>query len=89
MSLNEDAILSQICYKIDYFMDDTSTPDVVDPREMLFRITSDAMQKVTLRIWLEGCDENCISDIAGKTFSLTVKFDSIDVPVDENGNVIE
>ena len=77
MSLNSQTLRTQKAYKLDYFKDNPNTEEL-DPK-ILFRINSDTIQKVTLRIWLEGCDEHCESDVAGKTFSLIFKFDSIPV----------
>ena len=45
----------------------------------LFTIPEASTQKVTLRIWLEGCDEYCLNDIAGKNLSILIKFDSKEV----------
>ena len=45
----------------------------------LFQINSSLVQQVIVRIWLEGCDPYCVGDIAGKTFGLVLKFDSVDV----------
>ena len=59
-------------YRLDYF--DGSTPDRV-----LFTMTPADVQKVTVRIWLEGCDENCLTEIAGKNLSILLKFDSREV----------
>lgn len=77
LSVNDQATHTQKVYKLDYFKDNPETPEL-DPN-IFFRINSDTIQKVTVRIWLEGCDEHCQTEIAGKTFSLVLKFDSIPV----------
>ncbi|MDD6094965.1 MAG: hypothetical protein PUC29_04395, partial [Clostridia bacterium] len=33
---------------------------------------------ITVRIWIEGQDESCVAQIGGKTFSLSLKFLSVD-----------
>ena len=32
--------------------------------------------KVTLRVWLEGTDPDCVDAVAGNTFNLNLRFDS-------------
>lgn len=63
---------TQKAYKLNYF-------DGSIPERVLFTIDTAAAQKVIVRIWLEGCDEFCQSDIAGKNLSILLKFDARDV----------
>ncbi|MBR4868164.1 MAG: hypothetical protein IKU10_03325, partial [Clostridia bacterium] len=51
-----------------------------DPNKMLLTIKPGELKWITLRIWLEGADENCVNEIAGQYFDLNLKFDSISVP---------
>lgn len=66
----------QKAYKFSYF--DGSSADKV-----LFSIDAASAQKVTVRIWLEGCDDYCLNPIAGKDLSILLKFDSREVVVEE------
>ncbi len=59
-------------YDLNYF--DGSSSDRV-----LFTLDAASVQKVTVRIWLEGCDDYCVNEIAGKALSLLLKFDSREV----------
>lgn len=73
-TLNSEALTTQVAHGFESYMYnyDTKTGN------KLFTISSYITQKVIVRIWLEGCDKYCVSDIAGKSFSLTLKFDSVD-----------
>lgn len=51
-----------------------------DPDKMLFTLKPGELKWITLRIWLEGADENCVNEIAGQYFDFNVKFDSVYVP---------
>ena len=42
-------------------------------------ISNNEATKIIIRIWLEGCDPDCISKIAGEVMDVTIKFDSKDV----------
>lgn len=55
-------------YPLDYFNGNND--------RILFTISPAAAQKVTLRIWLEGCDDYCLNEIAGKNLSILLKFDT-------------
>lgn len=72
VSLLEGTYETQKAYDLNYF--DGSTADKV-----LFTIDSAATQKVIVRIWLEGCDEYCVNEIAGKNLKILLKFDSREV----------
>lgn len=54
-----------------------------DEDRVLFRIEPGETVTVTMRIWLEGEDENCVNEIAGKKFGMFLKFDSMFVPEGE------
>lgn len=71
-SLVTENISEQICYDLNYF-DGTSDDRV------LFTIDPASNQKVVVRIWLEGCDEYCVNEIAGKNLSILLKFDSEEI----------
>ena len=71
-TLNPDTTGRHVMYPLHYF-------DGSDASKTLCRVTSSVRQKVVVRIWLEGCDPNCVSGIAGERFSLTLKFDTKDV----------
>lgn len=47
-----------------------------DPNRALFTLNPGEQKWVTMRIWLEGQDENCVKEIAGEKFDLVLKFDS-------------
>ena len=47
-----------------------------DESRALFKLSPGEQKWVSLRIWLEGQDENCQKEIAGGTFNLVLKFDS-------------
>ena len=49
-----------------------------DPEKCLFRIEPGEIMWINLRIWLEGADENCRDELAGESFNLTLKFDSVE-----------
>jgi hypothetical protein len=48
-----------------------------DPDKALFTLNPGEQKWVTMRIWLEGQDENCVKEIAGEKFNLVLKFDSV------------
>jgi len=73
-SLNTEVLTTQLARDFESYTYNYET----QTGNKLFTISSYVTQKVIVRIWLEGCDKHCISDIAGKTFSLTLKFDSVD-----------
>ena len=47
-----------------------------DESKALFTLNPGEQKWVTMRIWLEGQDENCVKEIAGEKFDLVLKFDS-------------
>ena len=47
-----------------------------DPSKALFVLKPGEQKWVTMRIWLEGQDANCVKEIAGEVFDLVLKFDS-------------
>ena len=51
----------------------------VDPSRALFKLNPGGIRWINMRIWLEGADENCINEIAGQSFDMVLKFDSISV----------
>ena len=70
--LNSKILSNQVCYDYKYF--DGSTDSKV-----MFKVNQGSMLTVKLRIWLEGCDPNCVSEIAGESLKIVIKFDSRDV----------
>ena len=77
----------QTVYNIDYFnagwdnytkgqLDHNFT---VDPARTLFKLNPGGIRWVNMRIWLEGADENCKNEIAGQSFDMILKFDSVSV----------
>lgn len=71
--LNSKVLSSQQCYSFSFF-------DGSSPTKTLFQINEKVPLRVTVRIWLEGCDPYCVDEIAGKSFSLLLKFDCVDAP---------
>ena len=51
----------------------------------LFRLEKEVDKPVTVRIWLEGTDENCTDDLRGADYSIQLRF----VGTDENGNLLD
>lgn len=51
----------------------------------LFSLKEEQDKEVIVRIWLEGTDENCTSDIRGSDYSISLRF----IGTDEDGNVVE
>lgn len=51
----------------------------VDPSRTLFKLSPGGIRWINMRIWLEGADENCVNEIAGQSFDMVLKFDSISV----------
>jgi hypothetical protein len=47
-----------------------------DASRALFTLNPGEQKWVTIRIWLEGQDENCVKEIAGEKFNMVLKFDS-------------
>ena len=47
-----------------------------DESRALFKLSPGEQKWVTMRIWLEGQDDNCIKEIAGEKFNMVLKFDS-------------
>ena len=48
-----------------------------DPSKALFVLNPGEQKWIDLRIWLEGQDDNCVKEIAGKKFNMVLKFDSV------------
>lgn len=48
-----------------------------DASKALFVLEPGEQIWVTMRIWLEGQDVNCVKEIAGEKFNLVLKFDSV------------
>ena len=77
----------QMVYNLDYFnagWDNYTEGQLehnftVDPSRTLFKLNPGGIRWVNMRIWLEGADENCINEIAGQSFDMVLKFDSISV----------
>lgn len=78
--LNEETLAPQLVYDYSYF---NGEKNELNNEKLLFTIEEEKSQPITLRIWLEGCDENCVSDISGEQLKVVVKFDSVDVTFDE------
>lgn len=72
-ALKEGTFQNIIVYDLNYFNGDV---DAYGNKKNLLTIDSASGKKVTVRIWLEGCDENCVNEIAGKKLSICLKFDS-------------
>ncbi|MBE7064922.1 MAG: hypothetical protein E7384_03800 [Ruminococcaceae bacterium] len=51
----------------------------VEPSRTLFKLNPGGIRWIKMRIWLEGADENCVNEIAGQSFDMVLKFDSISV----------
>lgn len=51
-----------------------------DTDKCLFKIEPGEMKWIKMRIWLEGADEKCVETIAGQTFDMVLKFDSVVIP---------
>lgn len=85
---NSGALGYQVVYGLDYFncgrpyfneadpFNESNYNFVRDESRALFKLNPGEQKWVDLRIWLEGQDENCIKEIAGKKFNLVLKFDS-------------
>lgn len=68
------------CGRISFDMDDPFNESNYnfkrDGDKALFVLNPGEQKWVTMRIWLEGQDENCVQEIAGEKFNLVLKFDS-------------
>lgn len=53
------------------------TADVFDSTKTLFYLKKDKPAQVTVRIWLEGGDPNCVDSISSSRLDLSLNFDSI------------
>ena len=85
---NEGALGYQTVYGLQYFncgresfIDDDPFNEANynfdrDGSRALFTLNPGEAKWVTMRIWLEGQDVNCVKEIAGKKFNLVLKFDS-------------
>lgn len=80
-TLNSDAYQPVTVYSLNYFNGkDEQTGEI----KSLFDLSTSSAQKITIRIWLEGCDDNCVNEIAGKSLSVNIVFDSIEIESKEN-----
>ena len=78
----------QVVYGLEYFNCGRSSFDMDDPfndanynfkrdeSKALFTLNPGEQKWVSLRIWLEGQDVNCVKEIAGEKFDMVLKFDS-------------
>ncbi len=80
-TLKKGTYESIIVYDLKYF---NGEPDEYGNNKNLLTIDSSSGKKVTVRIWLEGCDENCVNEIAGKKLSICLKFDSREAAKENN-----
>ena len=79
----------QTVYGLQYFNCGRTSFDMDDPfnesnynfrrdaSKALFVLNPGEQKWVSLRIWLEGQDDNCVKEIAGEKFNLVLKFDSV------------
>ena len=74
--LNPSAYEPTYVYDLSYF---DGEKDENGNDKFLFTIDSASEKEITVRIWLEGCDENCINEISGKKLSLALVFDSKEI----------
>lgn len=51
----------------------------------LFALKAETDKEVTVRVWLEGTDENCNSDIKGADYQISLRF----VGVNKDGEVVD
>lgn len=90
LAYNPDATALQTVYSLHYFNGGRTTYDnddnpeddydfTIDTSRVLLTIAPGEIRQVNLRIWLEGGDEHCIDGIAGKSFSIVLKFDSVEI----------
>lgn len=61
--------------------------DFNNAAKQLMAMSAYQQKKITLRIWLEGGDNECTNEITGSDFSLGIKFASDNVKVDEKPNL--
>ena len=85
---NSGALGYQVVYGLQYFNCGRTSFNMDDPfnesnynfkrdaNKALFTLNPGEQKWVTMRIWLEGQDENCVKEIAGEKFDLVLKFDS-------------
>ena len=73
-SLKEGTYLPIRVYDLTYF--DGNYDDLIKKNRSLFTIDTSSARKITVRIWLEGCDPNCINEIAGSKLSVVLQFNS-------------
>jgi hypothetical protein len=85
---NSGALGYQVVYGLQYFNCGRTSFNMDDPfnesnynfkrdeSKALFTLNPGEQKWVTMRIWLEGQDENCVKEIAGEKFDLVLKFDS-------------
>lgn len=87
-ALDSDALGYQTVYGLQYFDCGRISFDMSDPfnksnydfkrdeSKALFKLNPGEQKWVTIRIWLEGQDQNCVKEIAGEKFNMVLKFDS-------------
>ena len=85
---NSGALGYQNVYGLQYFNCGRTLFDYEDPfndsnynfrrdaSRALFVLNPGEQKWISIRIWLEGQDENCVKEIAGEKFNLVLKFDS-------------
>ncbi len=66
----------RVSYNAESPFDESNYAFARDASKALFTLSPGEQKWVSLRIWLEGQDENCKKEIAGGTFNLVLKFDS-------------
>lgn len=96
LQYNTAATATQTAYGLYYYNGGRSAADFTDDNDptndydftpnasrALVRMATGQVCKVNLKIWLEGGDETCDEDIAGKVFDFLLKFDSVDIPIEQ------
>lgn len=66
----------------DYDANGIVTKDIVDQSRCLFSLGLGESKSITVRIWLEGTDKLCNSNIAGLQVNLLLRFASVDTLLD-------
>lgn len=63
---------------------DTNSYSLLTAQNSLFTMSNVESRKVTIRLWLEGYDENCKDEIAGSKILFKIVFKSIDISSSSN-----
>lgn len=74
MDLKEGTYVPILAYDLKYF--DGNYDERIKKNRSLFTLETSSARKVTVRIWLEGCDPNCVNEIAGSKLSVVLQFNS-------------